>query len=85
MLEGFLAKMRVERGRGGGELMPPITLHMVLARELALGLGPEAILTPSPGHYLLGATTPDIRVITRQDRFSTHFFDLNEEGTPGLG
>ena len=32
------------------------------------------------GQYLLGATTPDIRVITRQARFSTHYFDLNETG-----
>ena len=56
--------------------MPPITLHMVLAREIALSLNSEH-LAPTSGHYLLGATTPDIRVLTRQDRFSTHFFDLN--------
>lgn len=56
--------------------MPPITLHMVLAREIALSLDSDE-LDPGSGHYLLGATTPDIRVITRQDRFSTHFFDLN--------
>ncbi|MBA4179091.1 MAG: hypothetical protein C0506_00740 [Anaerolinea sp.] len=56
--------------------MPPITLHMVLAREIALSLKSDA-LDPASGHYLLGATTPDIRVITRQDRFSTHYFDLN--------
>ncbi len=59
--------------------MPPITLHMVLARDIARGLA-EASLVDSPGSYLLGATTPDIRVLTRQDRFSTHFFDLNEHG-----
>jgi hypothetical protein len=57
--------------------MPPITLHMVLARQIAIDLG-YACLSPDSGHYLLGATTPDIRVITRQDRHSTHFFDLNE-------
>ncbi|MGE5595811.1 MAG: zinc dependent phospholipase C family protein [Hyphomicrobiales bacterium] len=55
--------------------MPPITLHMVLARQVAAGLGIDD-LTSEPGPYLLGATTPDIRVITRQDRLSTHFFDL---------
>ena len=55
--------------------MPPIALHMVLARQIGLDLG-EATLNAEPGAYLLGATTPDIRVITRQDRFSTHFFDL---------
>jgi Zinc dependent phospholipase C len=57
--------------------MPPITLHMVLARQIAIDLGHES-LNPDSGHYLLGATTPDIRVITKQDRNSTHFFDLNE-------
>jgi len=57
--------------------MPPITLHMVLARQIALDLCHSDVPAGS-GHYLLGATTPDIRVITRQDRFSTHFFDLNE-------
>lgn len=56
--------------------MPPITLHMVLAREIALSLNSEHVPATS-GHYLLGATTPDIRVLTRQDRLSTHFFDLN--------
>lgn len=56
--------------------MPPITLHMVLAREIAASLG-QGDLDAFPGPYLLGATTPDIRVITRQDRYSTHFFDLN--------
>ena len=57
--------------------MPPITLHMVLARQIAADLGVET-LSGQPGAYLLGATTPDIRVITRQDRFSTHFFDLDD-------
>jgi len=58
--------------------MPPITLHMILAREVAAGIG-NASLDRNPGAYLLGATTPDIRVLTRQDRYSTHFFDLNGE------
>jgi hypothetical protein len=49
---------------------------MVLARQIAADLASEA-LDATPGAYLLGATTPDIRVLTRQDRFSTHFFDLN--------
>jgi len=56
--------------------MPPITLHMVLAHQIALGLD-HTDLSALPGPYLLGATTPDIRVLTRQDRYSTHFFDLN--------
>lgn len=57
--------------------MPPITLHMVLARQIALDLCHESV-PASSGAYLLGATSPDIRVITKQDRLSTHFFDLNE-------
>lgn len=56
--------------------MPPITLHMVLARQVAHDVGFEGYTT-TPGAYLLGATSPDIRVLTRQDRLSTHFFDLN--------
>ena len=56
--------------------MPPITLHMVLARRVATDLG-QADLDAQLGPYLLGATSPDIRVLTRQDRFSTHFFNLN--------
>lgn len=56
--------------------MPPITLHMVLSLRIADVLPPGALSGP-PGAYLLGATTPDIRVLTRQDRRSTHFFDLS--------
>jgi hypothetical protein len=57
--------------------MPPITLHMVLARRIALALEQPALIEHH-GPFLLGATSPDIRVLTRQDRYSTHFFDLNE-------
>ena len=57
--------------------MPPITLHMVLARQIALDLAHRDV-PASSGAYLLGATSPDIRVLTKQDRLSTHFFDLNE-------
>ena len=49
---------------------------MVLARQVALELAQETI-SSSQGAFLIGATTPDIRVITRQDRFSTHHFDLD--------
>ena len=56
--------------------MPPITLHMVLARNLAKNLALEE-LNSHHGWYLLGATTPDIPVITKQNRKYTHFFDLS--------
>ncbi|MEO6398626.1 MAG: zinc dependent phospholipase C family protein [Tepidiformaceae bacterium] len=67
---------RAKRPQPADPLMPPITLHMVVARQIALDLDSEQ-LAPTSGHYLLGATSPDIRVLTRQDRLSTHFFDLN--------
>ena len=50
---------------------------MVLAHRIAAHLG-DGRLAAAPGPYLLGATSPDIRVLTRQDRASTHFFDLND-------
>ena len=56
--------------------MPPLGMHMTLARELARQLGRSAIES-DPGAYYLGATTPDIRVITRWERARTHFFDLD--------
>lgn len=56
--------------------MPPIALHMVLARQLA-GSVPDVCLADAEGAYLIGATSPDIRVITRQDRRDTHFYDLD--------
>jgi hypothetical protein len=59
--------------------MPPLGMHMTLARELAQRLG-ERALTENAGAYYLGATTPDIRVLTRWDRARTHFFDLNDFG-----
>jgi Zinc dependent phospholipase C len=49
---------------------------MVLARDVATTLS-SGDISAHGGAYLLGATSPDIRVLTRQDRFSTHFFDLN--------
>ncbi|MBH76945.1 MAG: hypothetical protein CL897_01745 [Dehalococcoidia bacterium] len=55
--------------------MPPITLHMVLARRLAGDL-PKDSLPVEAGPYLLGATAPDIRILTKADRRTTHFFDL---------
>ncbi len=56
--------------------MPPLTMHMTLVRELADRIA-HSSLREDPGAYYLGATTPDIRVLTRWDRERTHFFDLN--------
>jgi len=49
---------------------------MVLARQLA-GFVSDESLESAEGAYLIGATSPDIRVITRQDRRETHFYDLD--------
>ena len=59
--------------------MPPLSLHMGIAKELADRLRHES-LEADLGAYFLGSTTPDIRVITRWERARTHFFDLNDFG-----
>ena len=56
--------------------MPPIFLHMAMARDVQAAVE-SAALNEHPGAYYLGATTPDIRVLTRWDRSRTHFFDLD--------
>jgi hypothetical protein len=56
--------------------MPPIFLHMAIARDIERDLGPTAV-DDERGAFYLGATSPDIRVLTREDRSVTHFFDLN--------
>jgi len=67
--------------------MPPLCMHMTLARELRRQLG-NGVLSAEPGAYLLGAGAPDIRVITRWDRERTHFFNLDDfheqSGVAGL-
>jgi hypothetical protein len=52
---------------------------MTIARALAEDLG-DAAINADRGAYYLGATTPDIRVITRWDRERTHFFALDDFG-----
>ena len=60
-------------------MVPPLVSHMVTARR-AGALIDAPLLEERSGEYLLGATSPDIRVLTRWDRERTHFFDLHEEG-----
>lgn len=59
--------------------MPPIFLHMALARQAADRVA-AGLLHERAGEYLLGASSPDIRVLTRWERERTHFFDLNDMG-----
>jgi hypothetical protein len=56
--------------------MPPIFLHMAMARDIEAELDSPAIESHQ-GAYYLGATSPDIRVLTRGDRAETHFYRLD--------
>jgi Zinc dependent phospholipase C len=56
--------------------MPPIFMHMAVARDIREQMAQD-LLDAEPGAFYLGATTPDIRVLTRGDRRDTHFFDLD--------
>lgn len=59
--------------------MPPLGLHMTIARDLAAELR-SPVVDAERGAFYLGSTTPDIRVLTRCDRADTHFFDLHDFG-----
>jgi len=67
--------------------MPPLGMHLTLAREVAHQVGHRAVSEES-GAYYLGASAPDIRALTRWDRSRTHFFDLHcfdeQSGVAGL-
>lgn len=56
--------------------MPPLAVHTHIAKQVADGLRLPA-LDEERGNLYLGATAPDIRVITRWDRRRTHYFDLH--------
>ncbi|HJN91272.1 MAG TPA: zinc dependent phospholipase C family protein [Dehalococcoidia bacterium] len=66
--------------------MPPLVSHMIAAKRAAALLPSAATseadcvgLKGGSGEFLLGATTPDIRVLTRWERDRTHFFDLGSD------
>jgi hypothetical protein len=59
--------------------MPGLRLHLSIARDLANELG-SGLVDGERGAYYLGATTPDIRALTRWDREQTHFFSLDDFG-----
>lgn len=66
--------------------MPPLVTHMIAACRAGERLGGPADpsggarpLDRSNGEFMLGATSPDIRVLTRWDRKRTHFFDIASE------
>src|SRR5437868_6892050 len=57
--------------------MPPLGLHMTVARELAAVIASSRIEADRGGYYP-GATTPDIRVLTRMDRLLQLHLDRRE-------
>ena len=67
--------------------MPPKAWHVVTAKD-ALARLQDRLLQEHLGCYLLGSTSPDIRVITGRPRAETHFYDVNadnvESGIPKL-
>ena len=56
--------------------MPNLTSHVALALTIANELEPS-VITQNLGSYLLGATSPDIRIITQQSREITHYSPLD--------
>jgi hypothetical protein len=59
--------------------MPPLAIHTVIAKQMAERLRAPT-LDQQRGNLYLGATAPDIRVLTRWDRQRTHFFDIHDFG-----
>ena len=55
--------------------MPHLAFHMSVARELA-GILNSAAIDGERGAYYLGSTGPDMHVLLREDRVSSHHFDL---------
>ena len=60
--------------------MPMLAVHLSIIQELVDELGIKE-LQGHIGAALLGSTAPDRRVLTREPREDTHFFNLTESGT----
>lgn len=57
-------------------LLPPLILHLSIAREVVRDKPELADLQRYTGTFYLGSTAPDIRLLTGAAREATHFFDL---------
>lgn len=68
--------------------MPPIILHLGIARDVARALPSLDVLQRHVGSFYLGSTAPDIRLLTGTAREETHFYDLaqpdGDSGTVAL-
>lgn len=60
--------------------MPMLAVHLSIIQELVDELGIDE-LQEHIGAALLGSTAPDRRVLTRESREETHYFNLTESGT----
>lgn len=58
--------------------MPPVCIHLSIAKEAA-GLLQHPVIDQNLGSYFIGATLPDVHIITEARREETHFFDLEGE------
>lgn len=56
--------------------MPHLAFHMSVARDLADLMNSPAI-DVDRGVYYLGSTGPDMHILSREDRISSHYFDLD--------
>lgn len=64
--------------------MPPIVVHLVIAKEAAARLR-HPVLDRYVGSYLLGSSAPDMRIITGASREELHFLALDcEPGGSGV-
>ena len=63
--------------------MPNLPTHVQVAWRAVGGIS-DSRIAENLGYYLLGATAPDARIITRRPRVETHFFNL-ESGKAGDG
>lgn len=57
--------------------MPPLCFHLVVAKEAA-DRSYRRVLRRNLGGYLVGATLPDVHLMSGASREETHFFDLKK-------
>ena len=60
------------------KLLPPLSLHLSIALDAASTF-PYPLAQNEIGSYLFGSTLPDVHIISRATRRSTHFSDINQE------
>lgn len=58
--------------------MPNLTAHLGMAKDVAKRLR-HPIIDNHLGSFLLGSVSPDIRIITKNNRYDTHFVGLDFE------